>query len=49
MDININIKRTSKICLVVNKRILSPFTGRKERKAWNKLEKNVCREKKDNI
>ena len=31
------------------KRILSPFTGRKKRKAWNKLEKNICRLKEDKI
>ena len=25
------------------KQILSPFTGRKKRKAWNKTEKNIYR------
>ena len=49
IGININIKRTPKICLVIVNEFWNPFTGRKERKAWNKLEKNVCCKKKDKI
>ena len=31
------------------KLILSPFTGRKNRKAWNKTRENICQKKEDKI
>ena len=31
------------------KRILTLLTGRKKRKAWNKLEKNICRYNRQGI
>ena len=46
MDINVSIKKTLKICLM----ILSPFTGRKKQEASNKTrEKYVPEVRRQNL
>ena len=49
LDINISIKRTSKICLLVVKKFWVLLLGIKNQNLGTALEENVCRKKEDKI